>query len=45
MGATRLRKGKFDLRIKFENEKIIDGHYNDFKSLENIFNKIKKKFK
>lgn len=39
------KKGTFDIRIKFEDQRIIDNKCKDFEEVESIFKTIKKKFK
>lgn len=39
------RKGKFNLKIKFEEENIINNDYNTFQDMDKTINKLRKKFK
>jgi len=39
------KNGKFDLMLRFEDEKIVDTSTNNIDQLGNIFDDIKKKFR
>lgn len=39
------RKGAFDIRIRFENEKIFDNKLTDIDQVDDVFKTLKKKFK
>ena len=43
MGA-RMRRGLFGLKIKFDNEPIVDQKVKNIKELDNIIQDVKKKF-
>lgn len=39
------KKGKFGVKIKFENEKIVDHEFNRIEDVDQIFKNLKRKFK
>lgn len=39
-----MKKGPFDVKIKFEDVRIVDQKVNTVKEMDNIFEDVKKKF-
>ncbi len=40
-----IRKGVFDIRIKFNGDRIVDQDVNSLKEMDNIYKDVKKKFR